>query len=170
MLDLTDNELLKANGCTPIGPLQQSDTDTTYWDPQESGTVNRVTEFSLEGEASALAQGLPVDAKVAVKYKTSTDFGAILMCDEEAVVEGYDHRDPFRAWLKQNAPTLLTNYPTVKKHGIYVATLTYSSSDIHIEVWQNPQKEITLGFKAGVTGVGSVGPSVKWMRASSSDG
>src|SRR5450432_226518 len=169
LLDLTDNELLVAAGYTPIDPLQRSDPDYQTWDPRVASTVKGV-EVKIEGEASALTAGLPIDASVAMKYSTSANFGAILMCDDKVVVECYDLKDPFRDWLNQNASKLLAKYPTLKERGLYVATTTYSSSDIHINVWHNSQDEITLGFKAGVTGIGGLGPSVHWMRGRTTHG
>jgi hypothetical protein len=129
LLDLTDNQLLIAAGYTPIGPLQRSDIQFQKWEPRVASTVKKV-DIKLDGDGLALAAGLPIDVSMAFKYTTSTSFGALLMCDTEVAVECYDHRDPFREWLKKNAPKLLTGYPSLKEHGIYVATKTYSCSDI----------------------------------------
>jgi len=169
LLDLTDNQLLVAAGYSPVDPLQRSDPDYQTWEPRVANTVKGI-EVKLEGDTSALAAGLPFDASVAVKYSTSAKFGAILMCDDKVVVECYDLKDPFRAWLFQNASKLLATYPTLKERGLYVATTTYSSSDIHINVWNSSKDEITLGFKVGITGIGGLNPSVRWMRGRATHG
>lgn len=168
LVDLTDKELLKAKGYTEVGPLQRSDPETQKWEPRLASTVKK-TELKLKGDVSGLAAaGLPVDVSAAFKYSTSANFGAILMCDTDVVVECYDHRDPFRKWLKENVPKLLAEYPSLRQHGIYVATTTYSCSSVHINVWHSSQDEVKLGFKVGVTGLGGLGPSTTWLRGTSS--
>ena len=86
------------------------------------------------------------------------------MCDTEVVVECFNHRDPFRKWPNQNADKLLQSFPTLRKHGIYIATTTYSCSHVHINVWHSKDDEIKIGVKVGVTGIGGLWPSGKWMR------
>jgi hypothetical protein len=168
LLDLTNNQQLKEKGYTEIDPesLDRSDPETQLWEPRAASTAKK-TELKIKGDASVLAAGLPIDVSGAFKYSTSTNFGAILMCDTKVVVECFDHRDPFRRWLNQNADKLLLNYPTLKKHEIYIATTTYSCSDVHINVWHSKDDEIKIGVKVGVTGVGGLGPSGKWMRGTS---
>lgn len=73
-------------------------------------------------------------------------------------------RDLFRKWLNQNADKLLQNYPTLKKHEIYIATMTYSCSNIHINVWHSKEDEIKIEVKVGVIGIAGLGPSGRWMR------
>lgn len=116
--NLTDNKSLEANGYGPVGPLQLSDVGRVRWGPLKASTVKKVKEFGLTADSSALAQGLPVTAEVAVKYKASTRFGAMLMCDGDIEVEGYDHSDQFRRWLRGNAKLLLRDYPSIKKYCI----------------------------------------------------
>ena len=142
----------------------RSDPETQLWEPGVASTSKKI-ELKIKGDASALAAaGLPIDVSGAFKYSTSTKFGAILMCDTEVVVECFNHRDPFRKWLNQNADKLLQSFPTLRKHGIYIATTTYSCSHVHINVWHSKDDEIKIGVKVGVTGIGGLWPSGKWMR------
>jgi hypothetical protein len=92
------------------------------------------------------------------------------MCDEKVCYRCFDHKDDFQFWLKNNAGKLVSRHPSLKKSGIYIATSTYSSSSIHINVWQDPKREISLGLKAGVTGIGMVGPKGTWVRSSKTYG
>lgn len=89
--------------------------------------------MDLSGDGAAAALGLPVDIGGAVKYSTKSDFGAILMCDSDVVMEGYDLRAPFKKWLKANSKKLLENYGELEKYGVIAATWTYSSDDIYIK-------------------------------------
>ena len=97
LLDLTNNQQLKEKGYTEIDTesLDRSDPETQLWEPRVASTAKK-TELKIKGDASALAAGLPIYVSGAFNYSTSTNFGAILMCDTKVVVECWDHRDPFR--------------------------------------------------------------------------
>jgi hypothetical protein len=170
LLDLTSKEKIAAAGLTPLGDLQKSEPETQTWEPRVASTV-RKNKIGVSGDVSSLvAAGLPIDASIAIKYSTSANFGAILMCDSEVVVQSFDHRDVFRDWLKKNADRLMQKWPELKQSGVYVATSTYEGSSIHINCWTDNSQEVSLGFKAGVTGIGSLGPSVGWVRGNSTSG
>ena len=124
----------------------------------------------LKSEADALTTGLPVDFGLKVGFTMSTDFGAVLMCDDKVVAEGYDHRQTFLKWIKMNAKTLSAQFPDVKEYGISAVTWTYSASEIYINAWEDPKKEVVLGFKVGMTGVGSLNPETTWARSQYSTG
>jgi hypothetical protein len=98
ILDLTDALAVEAAGYGPLGYLQRSEPDTRRYGPL---TADKVTETSVELAAGVggAAVGLPMDVGGAVKYSTSGGFGAVLLCDDEVVSEGFDFRDPFLAWL-----------------------------------------------------------------------
>lgn len=125
--------------------LQICEPEARVWGPLISSNV-RETNIKLEGDAEALSIGLPADIGGLVQYNTNTDFGAVLMCDDEVVIEGYDFRNPFLAWLKRNSKELLKNYPDLKKYGVCAVTWTYSSTNIHIKAWANAGTAVTLGF------------------------
>ena len=168
IIDLTlGNDVLKAAGYTAVGPLQRRDPEISWWDPKEASTVSR-NQVELEAEAGAAATGLPIDAEIAVSYSSTVGFGAVLFCEKEVVMEAFDHKDPFRAWLKANAVTILKNLPGVRDFGVYVVTSTHSCEDISIVAWDEPSVEVTLGLKVGAELVGKLGPKVSWMRGRSS--
>ncbi|KAH6843409.1 hypothetical protein B0I37DRAFT_217358 [Chaetomium sp. MPI-CAGE-AT-0009] len=169
ILDLADASAVEAAGYEPLGYLQRSEPDTRRYGPL---TADKVTETSVELEAGvgAAAVGLPVDASGVVKYSTSGGFGAVLLCEDAVVSEGFDFRDPFLAWLQRHAKTLFAKYPDAKKHGLYAVTWAYSSTDIAITTWENAEGGVTLGFELGAAGVATVGPQVSWVRGTSSSG
>lgn len=169
ILDLTDIAAIKAAGYTPIDGLQMCEPETRVWGPLVSSNV-RETNVKLEGDVDALGLGLPADIGGIVQFSTNTDFGAVLMCDNEVVAEGYDLRNPFLVWLKENSKALLKSYPDLKKHGVCAVTWTYSSTNIHINVWENAATTVTVGFKLGMTGVGHASPETSWVRRRSGSG
>ncbi|KAK4168146.1 hypothetical protein QBC43DRAFT_309761 [Cladorrhinum sp. PSN259] len=169
ILDLSDASAVEAAGYAPLGYLQRSKPDNRRYGPL---TADKVTETSVDLEAGvgAAAVGLPVDMGGVVKYSTKAGFGAVLLCDDEVVSEGFDFRDPFHAWLQRHAKVLFAKYPDAKKHGLCAVTWTYSATDIGITTWENSEGSVTLGFNVGVAEVAKVGPQVSWTRGASSSG
>ncbi len=120
--------------------------------------------------ADASAFGLPFDVGGVVSYATAHGFGAVLVCDGDVVSEGFDYRDPFLVWLNQNASLSLSRYPYAKKHGVCVATWTYSTTDVYISAWEGGANSVTVGFIATAAGVGQVNPQTTWHRGHASSG
>jgi hypothetical protein len=169
ILDLSDASAVKDAGYEPLGYLQRSQPDTRRYGPL---TADKVTETSVELEAGVggAAVGLPVGVSGVVKYNTSGGFGAVLLCEDAVVSEGFDFRDPFRAWLQRHAKTLFAKYPDAKKHGLCAVTWSYSSTDIAITTWENAYGSVTLGIEVDAANVAKVGPKVSWVRGASSSG
>jgi hypothetical protein len=130
------------------------------------GSFVKERELKLDA-SSAVSEGLPADTSIAIKYTTSGDFGAVLICADTVTIERTDYRDPFGVWLKENAAKLLSDYPVLKSRGVYVVTTTYSCSDVYINAWNNPQDEITVGFRVNASGIGSTAPPLAWMPGNS---
>lgn len=169
ILDLADASAVKAAGYGSLGPLQRSEPDRRRYGPL---TADKVTETSVKLEAGvgAAAVGLPVEVGGVVKYSTAGGFGAVLLCGDEVVSEGFDFRDPFLAWLQRHAKVLFAEYPDAKKHGLCAVTWTYSSADVGITAWDNSEGNVTVGFDVGAAQVAKVGPEVSWVRGTSSSG
>ncbi|KAF9774838.1 hypothetical protein IL306_007142 [Fusarium sp. DS 682] len=169
ILNLLDSEALKRAGYTPLGELRPSEPDVRRLGPMLSKCMAK-TNLDLEAGVGAAAMGVPVDVSGAVKYSTSKSFGAVLFCENDVVAEGFDLRQPFIAWLEENAKTLLKQYPDAKKNGFHAVTWTYSSTDIHISAQSGENNDTTVMFKVGVAGTGNVGPKASWVRGQSSSG
>jgi hypothetical protein len=167
ILDLSDPALVEAAGYTTVEYPVRSDPDPKRWGPLKSSHVVD-TSINLSADIDTEALGLPDDIGGVVKYHTGADFGAVLMCDNEVVAEGYEIRNPFKEWLKENAKRLVKNHPDLRDYGVCVVTGTYSSTDIHITAWDNPHNEVALGFKTGATAIGSINPEISWLRGRSS--
>ncbi|RYO95985.1 hypothetical protein DL765_011723 [Monosporascus sp. GIB2] len=177
LLDLTKSPIfnivsgksVEPNTYTPFLPPVGKMPDSRFWEPRVS-SKHKETEIKLEAEADALALGLPATVGGALEYQSSVDFGAILMCDDAVVAEGFDVRDPFLVWIKKNSAALLVEFPDLRRHGAYIATWTYSAAKIHINAWEGVQHKVVLGFQVGATGVGNVGPETSWFRGRASNG
>ncbi|KAI0459168.1 hypothetical protein F5B21DRAFT_341202 [Xylaria acuta] len=166
ILDLADAKAVQDAGYSPMGHLQRSEPDVRRYGPLTSSGTSAV-DVELEAAASAAAFSLPVDVSGVFRYSTSGDFGAVLMCDDDVISEGFDFRNVFLIWLKRNAKALFAKYPDAKKHGICAVTWTYSSTNIHITAWEGAGNSVTVGFKAGAAGVVDVGPQMTWLRGRS---
>ncbi|KAI0858019.1 hypothetical protein F4860DRAFT_505620 [Xylaria cubensis] len=169
ILDLNDAATVNAEGYSPLGYIQRAPPDIRRYGPLAAAEVS-TNELALGVGVDASSFGLPLDAGGAVSYATARGFGAVLVCDEDVVSEGFDYRDPFLVWLKVNASLLFSRYPDVKKHGVCVATWTYSTTSIHISAWEGGANSVTVGFTATAAGVGHASPQTTWHRGHASSG
>ncbi|KAK8031274.1 hypothetical protein PG990_001008 [Apiospora arundinis] len=144
---------------------RDKDPDRMKLGPVVSGTV-RGTEVALASEAEAAALGLPLDVSGVIEYASEDSFGAILMCDDEVVIERYDVRDPFVRWLKKNHRAILRRHRDVTRYGVCIALNTWSAQHVFIRTWSGAGHSVRVGFKVGATGIGNVKPEVSYYRAS----
>ncbi|KAH7235535.1 hypothetical protein BKA59DRAFT_532974 [Fusarium tricinctum] len=169
ILDLLDSEALERAGYSSLGDLRPAEPNVCRFGPK---TSNNTTETSIDLEAGvgAAAMGLPVDVNGALKFSTSSEFGAVLVCENDVVEEGFDLRQPFNTWLENNAKALFKEYPELKEHGLYAVMWTYSTTGIHLSVWNDKSNHATVGVKVGVAGAGNIGPKTEYVRGQSSSG
>ena len=114
--DLNHAEVLKLEGFSECSTLDKALPRKHKWGPKISNAVT-YTKTGLKAGASAAPAGIPADASVLFDYQSSTDFGAILVCPETVVQEGYYHEEPFRKWAIDNAKAILTAQPDAKTNG-----------------------------------------------------
>jgi len=169
ILNLLDSKALEKAGYSPLGDLRPSEPDSRRFGPMLSDRTSK-TNVDIEAGVGAAAMGLPVDVSGAVKYSTSNEFGAVLVCENDVISEGFDLRQPFATWLEENGKALFKDYPDIKRLGLYAVTWTYSSTDIHISAWDGQSNDATVGFKVGIAGGGNLGPQTSWVRRQSSSG
>jgi hypothetical protein len=151
---------------TPIDELFKARKQTFQWGPKVS-EATKADKLELETNLSGLAATIPADFSVHIRFHSTSDFGAVLICDGGVSREGYAHKDPFQTWAKQNALKLAQRFPNVKEHGFYIVTTTHATNDVLINTWSDKSNNVVVGFKAGVTGIGEVGPSTECYRAAS---
>ncbi|KAL2193544.1 hypothetical protein P885DRAFT_45195 [Corynascus similis CBS 632.67] len=169
ILDLTDTAAVEAAGFGPLGRVQRAEPDTCRFGPLTASGVAE-TSIDLEAGVGAAALGLPLDVSGVLQYSTVGDFGAVLMCDGDIVSEGFDFRDPFVVWLRRHAARLFSRYPDARRHGLYAATWTYASDEIHINVWNGADNRVVVGFDLAAGGIAKAGPKVAWHRGSAGSG
>ncbi|KAH7186865.1 hypothetical protein DER44DRAFT_801870 [Fusarium oxysporum] len=165
VLDLTDAAAVAALGCTPFVAPRLRSADTRRWDPLASNDVKE-NDMSLDAAVNGTSFGFPASVGVVTEYRTKTDFGAVLMCDSDVIVEGYDVRKPFERWVRENKVTL-SKVEELRRHGIVCSTWTYSSESVHLTVWQNSENTVTVGCTAGAQGIASASAGRTWFRGRS---
>jgi hypothetical protein len=167
IVDLADKTAVAENGYSAIVTPDRMLTTSRRWGPKESSSVKK-RETRFEAGASGAIAGVPADASMLLTYSHSSDFGAVLLCPGDILNEGYRQKSPFRKWASENAKNILECCPDVKQHGLFVVTSTWLTTDVSTTAWRDPSKQINIGVKIGVPGIGKLGPSYEYYRAQSS--
>ncbi|KAK8034168.1 hypothetical protein PG993_009163 [Apiospora rasikravindrae] len=166
--DLTNSDELRKKGFSDFILPVADKPDRVKLGPVLSENVHS-HEIALEADAAAaaVALGLPVDIGGVIEYATEDNFGAILMCDDEVVFEGFDVRDVFVQWLKdkKNQSAILKNHRDVKRYGVCVVRGTSSAEQVYLRTWSGAGDRVRVGFKLGFTGVAALNPEVAYYRA-----
>lgn len=165
IVNLTNGEAVVAMGYTPFNAPHLRTPDTRRWDPLSSSEVIG-RNVNLEATVDGTDFGLPANVKVVTEYTTKSDFAAILMCDGDVIVQGYDVRGPFEQWIRDNR-LALARVPELREHGVVCSTWTYSSRNVHLTVWQNSENTVNLGCTAGAHGIADASAGGTWFRGRS---
>lgn len=165
LLDLNDTPSLAAADLTPFVEPHRRSPDKRRWGPL---TSNQVSERNLQLGAGVdgTSFGLPASVNVATEYSTKSGFGAVLMCDNDVVIEGYDVRGPVERWIHENRMAL-AKIPDLRKHGVVCSTWTYSSESIHLSVWEDSETRVVVGVGADAQGLASANANTSWLRGRS---
>lgn len=163
---LLDIQATTNEGFSASTSLSAMPTQYHTWGPKaSSGVVQRRVAF--DGGADALAAGFPAEVKVALNFSTTNEFGAILHCQKVVTESGFDYREPFKDWAKANAKAILQHCRDVRDREFCVVTSTFETSEVDIHAWTGKDKTVSMGFKAGATGVGEIGPSGQFVKMGS---
>jgi hypothetical protein len=165
ILNLADAAEVAALGCTPFVAPRLRAPDSRHWDPLPSeGVDKRAVNAGSDVDVTSL--GLPASVGAAYEYSSESNFGAVLMCDGDVIVEGYDVRKPFERWVRENKEAL-AKIDELRVHGVVVSTWTFSSESVHLNVWQNSENSVKVGVKAGAAGVAKADAGAEWVRGRS---
>jgi hypothetical protein len=167
--DLNDPEALKLEGFSASSTLDKALPRKHKWGPKISNAVT-YTKTGLKAGASSAPAGIPADASVLFDYQSSTDFGAILVCPETVVQEGFYHQEPFRKWAFDNATAILKAKPDAKTNGFWVVTTTDSTTDVWTNAWTSKDTQVSIAFKVDAVSAGEIAPSGEFYRADSASG
>lgn len=168
-IHLGDASSLARNGLTPFVHFQRAPSDERAWGPKMSGRMNQ-RKVDLDVGASMLPAGIPADIGALYKYSTRDGFGAILMTEGPVVKEFIYGTTPFRQWCKANSETILRKWPDVRDRGLIIVTSAYTTRHAMINAWSETEKEIAIGFRAGVIEIGEVAPSTAWYTSNGDSG
>ena len=121
-------------------------------------------DYSLMPFRAREALQLPASVQAALKYTSSSDFGAILMTDSPIEKKAYLYKSPFNDWVRANSRQLLqTRGMEIKEHGLWIIRWTYSTSKASINAWVGTDKRVVVGFKVSTFGT-DFGPKGEWHR------
>ncbi|KIX99729.1 uncharacterized protein Z520_04365 [Fonsecaea multimorphosa CBS 102226] len=152
------------NGKPSVAP-KVKEPETRRWDPLSSSDVEE-RSINLGAGVDGTSFGLPASASLMTEYSTNTGFGAVLICDGDVIVEGYDVQKPFERWIRDNK-LALSKVPELKEHGIVCSTWTYSSESIHLNVWQDSENVVRVGCKVGAEGIAKANAGGSWVTGHS---
>lgn len=167
ILDLSTPQDPKV-GLTAYPELGSPQSSKEKWDLQVSNRVSRQT-VQFGAGISAASLGLPVGVKSAVRFSSVPGFGAIVMSDTEVSRDYYPHQSRFATWLRHNVIRLQELYPDIEEFGLYMVTRTYSSTDIHIAVWNDKTHSVYLGLEIDVLGQATLDSSIDKHRSEYSE-
>lgn len=151
LLDLTDAPSLRAANLTPFVEPHRRVPDKRRWGPLTSNHVSE-RNVQLGAGVDGTSFGLPASVSIVTEYSTKGGFGAVLMCDDDVVVEGYDVRGPIERWIRENR-LAFAKIPDLKEHGVVCSTWTYSSENVHLNVWEDSEIKVVVGVAADVQGL-----------------
>ena len=125
-----------------------------------------------DGVRSGALTGLPADAKLHVEYSTSSDFGAVLLSSSPIVCDAFYYKAPFKAWMRENAMTLLRGplAEDIKKYGLFIVTQTHATRKCALTAWRSSENGVHFGFGVGAMGLAEIDPNVAWYAGRSESG
>ncbi|PLN86834.1 hypothetical protein BDW42DRAFT_157821 [Aspergillus taichungensis] len=168
-INLGDASSLSRNGLTPFEQFYRAPTDTRSWGPKISGQVKQ-RKVELDVGAGLIPAGIPADVGALYRYGNEGGFGAILMTQSPVTKEFVYGATAFRVWCKENSSTILRRWPDVRDRGLVIVTSTYATEFAMLNAWKDTAKELSVGFRAGVVGIGELGPSCTWYTAQGESG
>ncbi|PLB37619.1 uncharacterized protein BDW47DRAFT_131892 [Aspergillus candidus] len=153
-INLGDSSSLSRNGLKPFEQFYRAPTDKRAWGPKVCGQVKQ-RKLELDIGAGLIPAGIPADV------------GALYRPVTKEFVYG---ATAFRVWCKENSRMILRQWPDVRERGLVIVTSTYSTDFAMLNAWTDTAKELSVGFRAGVVGIGELGPSCTWYTANGESG
>ena len=114
--------------------------------------------------------GIPVDAAVAYRYSSETEFGGVLTTGSTFWRESIYFDPPSHKWAAKKLAILSNVRPALREHWLWVAKWPYFTARCSINTWTAKEKNITIGFKANVGGAGELDPDADSYESSADSG
>lgn len=103
-------------------------------------------------------------------YRNSNTLGAVLVMKNPVVRSSIDDGDFLDRWFKENQRLFPEIRSAVREHGVWLVTTTYTTKEIALNVWQDKDKVVKLGFSAGIDGIVNLEPSIERGEKRHADG
>ncbi|EWZ36544.1 hypothetical protein FOZG_10538 [Fusarium oxysporum Fo47] len=132
-----------------------------------SQTVSTDAGFKIE--VPILAQ-TPINVGTDNAYRNSNTLGAVLVMKNPVVRFSIDDGDFIDRWFKENQRLLPEIRSAVREHGVWLVTTTYTTKEIALNVRQDKDKVVKLGFSAGIDGIVNLEPSIERGEKRHADG
>ncbi|EON64522.1 hypothetical protein W97_03755 [Coniosporium apollinis CBS 100218] len=118
----------------------------TDWDRKYSTLV---TETNVTGQVGVEIPGAPASEALTFEYKSSGNFGAILITEKPIHREAFHHESPFKRWVKDNVDALMESKhkDEIKSHRLSIVTDVYSTKKSSLTTWTDSSRTIRVGFK-----------------------
>ncbi|EXL98768.1 ankyrin repeat-containing domain protein [Fusarium oxysporum II5] len=125
--------------------------------------------YTTYGCSPILAQ-TPINVGTDNAYRNSNTLGAVLVMKNPVVRSSIEDGDFLDRWFKENQRLFPEIRSAVREHGVWLVTTTYTTEEIALNVWQDKDKVVKLGFSAGIDGIVNLEPSIERGEKKHADG
>ncbi|KAH7164964.1 ankyrin repeat-containing domain protein [Fusarium sp. MPI-SDFR-AT-0072] len=132
-----------------------------------SQTVSTDAGFKIE--FPILAQ-TPINVGTDNAYRNSNTLGAVLVMKNPVVRSSIEDGAFLDRWFKENQRLFPEIRSAVREHGVWLVTTTYTTEEIALNVWQDKDKVVKLGFSVGIDGIVNLEPSIERGEKKHADG
>ena len=102
--------------------------------------------------------GLPAGADAHIRYKSNTNFGAVLIAKKPITLTSYNDETLFQNWIHANRSLLSSLHgPQLRRYGLWIVTRTYTSPNCSINAWDSKDNEAGMSLKAKANLLGELG-------------
>ncbi|TXC00790.1 hypothetical protein FocTR4_00008011 [Fusarium oxysporum f. sp. cubense] len=133
-----------------------------------SQTVSTDAGFKIEVQVDTAMT--PINVGTDNAYRNSNTLGAVLVMKNPVVRSSIEDGDFLDRWFKENQRLFPEIRSAVREHGVWLVTTTYTTEEIALNVWQDKDKVVKLGFSAGIDGIVNLEPSIERGEKKHADG
>jgi hypothetical protein len=109
--------------------------------------------------------GAPVGGGAAVKYKTLTGTGAMLLTEGPITERMAKEESSVRQWMTRDyAEKIMQKSPDTRQKGIWIVTKTYTATRRAFAVLQSKETEVSFEMDLKIFDVGDVDATASWWK------
>ncbi|KAI7769622.1 hypothetical protein LZL87_003112 [Fusarium oxysporum] len=132
-----------------------------------SQTVSTDAGFKIELQVDIAT---PINVGTDNAYRNSNTLGAVLVMKNPVVRSSIEDGAFLDRWFKENQRLFPEIRSAVREHGVWLVTTTYTTEEIALNVWQDKDKVVKLGFSVGIDGIVNLEPSIERGEKKHADG